>query len=88
MSRNAILGIVGVLVLVVIVLFASGFWSADVKPGAMPQVDVSAKGGEMPDVNLDSKQVVVGTKPTQVDVPKVTTEKEEVSVPVVGVTNN
>ncbi|BBF70639.1 MULTISPECIES: hypothetical protein [Sphingomonadaceae] len=51
------------------VLFATGFWSADVKEGALP--DVSVKGGEMPKVDLDSKEVVVGTKTETVEVPTV-----------------
>lgn len=51
----------------------------------MPDVDISAKGGSLPKVDLDSKEVVVGTKSTKVDVPKVTTEKESIAVPVVGV---
>ncbi len=78
-----------VIVLVVIaaivgVLFATGFWSADVKnDGALPQVSV--KGGELPNVDLNSKEVVVGTKKTEVEVPKVETETETVDVPTVGV---
>ena len=71
------------IVLIVAVLFATGFWSADVKEGALPDVKVS--GGEMPKVDVDSKEVVVGTKETTVDVPKVTTEKKAIDVPVVGV---
>lgn len=67
------------------ILFATGFWSADVKDGALPDIKVSAEGGRLPDVDVDSKEIVVGTKSTTVDVPKVTTEKEEISVPVVGV---
>lgn len=58
------------------VLFATGFWSADVKEGALPDVDVSAQGGKLPSVDVDSKEVVVGTK------------KEEIEVPVVGVKDN
>ena len=37
--------ILGVLALIAVLLFATGFWSADVKEGSLPQVDVSAKGG-------------------------------------------
>lgn len=77
--------ILGIVAIIAVLLFATGFWSADVKEGALPDVDVSAKGGALPKVDLDSKEVVVGTKDTTVDVPKVTTEKESVSVPVVGV---
>ncbi|MEZ5655556.1 MAG: hypothetical protein R3E04_06695 [Sphingobium sp.] len=57
--------------LIVALLFATGFWSADVKEGALPDVEVSAEGGEMPAVDLDSKEVVVGTTETTVDVPTV-----------------
>lgn len=57
--------------LIIGVLFATGFWSADVKEGALPDVDVSAKGGEMPAVDVDSKEVVVGTKKETIDVPTV-----------------
>ncbi len=57
--------------LIVGLLFATGFWSADVKEGALPDVDVSAKGGEMPAVDVDSKEVVVGTKEETIDVPTV-----------------
>jgi len=76
MSRNVLLGIVAAVVLVGIILFATGFWSADVKEGALPDVKVSADGGKLPGVDLDSKEVVVGT------------EKKEVEVPVVGVKDN
>lgn len=80
--------VLAAIAVVVIFLFASGFWRADVtKEGSLPQVDVSAKGGSLPQVDLDSKKVVVGTKDASIDVPKVTTEKESVSVPVVGVTS-
>jgi len=86
MSGGAIAGIVLlVAALIVALLFATGFWSADVKEGELPKVKVSADGGQLPDVNLKSKEVVVGTKTTTVDVPKVKTEKEEIQVPVVGV---
>jgi hypothetical protein len=63
--------ILGVVAVIVIILFATGFWSADVKEGAMPDVDISAKGGALPKVDVDSKKVVVGTKKTEVDVPVV-----------------
>ncbi|CAN5407784.1 hypothetical protein BH10PSE12_BH10PSE12_25620 [soil metagenome] len=68
------------------ILFATGFWSADVKEGALPEVSV--KGGALPDVDVDSKKVVVGTKSTTVEVPTVETKKTEIDVPVVGVKDN
>lgn len=68
-------------------LFASGFWSADVKKeGALPEVSV--KGGELPTVDLDSKEVVVGTKKTDIEVPKLKTETESIDVPTVAVKDN
>lgn len=85
MSRP-ILILLAVVVIVVIVLFATGFWSADVKEGDMPEVKV--EGGALPDVDVDSKEVVVGTTETNIEVPKVETETETVEVPVVGVKDN
>ena len=55
--------------MIVGVLFATGFWKADVKEGDMPEVNV--EGGARPKVDVDSKEVVVGIKKEQVDVPTV-----------------
>ena len=89
-GAGRVLGIVAVVAIIIVaLLFLTGFWSADVtKKGALPDVDISAKGGALPKVDLDSKEVVVGTKSTTVEVPKVKTEKESISVPVVGVKDN
>ena len=71
-GAGRVLGIVAIVAVVIVaLLFLTGFWSADVKEGSLPQVDVSAKGGELPKVDVDSKEVVVGTKKTEVDVPVV-----------------
>lgn len=83
--KRSVMGILVIVVLIAIALFATGFWSADVKEGALPDVDVSAEGGKMPDVDVDSKEVVVGTTETQIEVPKIETEKTTVDVPAVGV---
>ncbi|AOF94535.1 hypothetical protein [Sphingobium sp. RAC03] len=72
-GRTLVIVLVAVVALVG-VLFATGFWSADVKEGDLPEVSV--KGGELPKVDVDSKAVVVGTK------------KEEIDVPTVGVKDN
>jgi len=78
--------LVGLAAIIVAVLFLTGFWSADVtKSGSLPDVKVSAKGGSLPQVDVHSKEVVVGTKATEVTVPKVETTKTTVDVPVVGV---
>lgn len=63
--------LIAVVALIVAVLFATGFWKADVQEGSLPNVSVSAKGGSLPDVDVDSKEVVVGTKKTEVEVPVV-----------------
>ncbi|MET0361784.1 MAG: hypothetical protein ABW048_08550, partial [Sphingobium sp.] len=70
--------IIAVAVVVAAVLFLTGFWSADMKGGSLPKVDVKAEGGSLPNVDLKSKEVVVGTSKTTVDVPKVETEKKEI----------
>ncbi|MCB2015234.1 MAG: hypothetical protein KDE63_10120 [Novosphingobium sp.] len=76
-GAGRILLIVAVLAaLIVGLLFATGFWTADVKEGSLPDVDVSATGGELPAVDVDSKEVVVGTT------------EETVTVPTVGVKDN
>ncbi len=67
-GRN--IGIIIVLILAVVgILFATGFWKADVSGGDMPEV--TAQGGSMPSVDVDSKEVVVGTKTEEVEVPVV-----------------
>ena len=82
---RALLALLVLAVLVVIILFATNFWTADVKEGALPDVNVSATGGSLPAVDIQSKKIVVGTTETEVDVPKVETEKKTVEVPVVAV---
>lgn len=74
-------------VVIVGLLFASGFWSADVtKSGALPEVSI--KGGALPNVDLDSKEVVVGTTKTEVEVPTVETKTTTIDVPTIGVKEN
>lgn len=64
------LAIVVILILAVVgILFATGFWKADVSGGDVPEVSV--KGGELPKVDVDSKEVVVGSKKETIDVPTV-----------------
>ena len=74
-------------VVIVGLLFASGFWSADVtKSGSLPEISV--KGGALPSVDLDSKEVVVGTTKTEIEVPTVETKTTTVDVPTIGVKDN
>ena len=88
-SLGSVLVMIVVVALVIVgVLFATGFFSARVtREGQMPSVSVKADSGALPQVDLDSKKVVVGTKPTTVDVPTVGTKKTTIDVPVVGVKN-
>ena len=65
------------------ILFATGFWSASMKGGNLPEVSV--KGGDLPSVDVKSKEIVVGTTKTTVDVPKIETKKTTIDVPTVGV---
>jgi len=59
-----------ILVLAVVgILFATGFWKANVSGGHAPEVSV--KGGELPKVDVDFKAVVVGTKKETIDIPTV-----------------
>ncbi|GGA61307.1 hypothetical protein [Sphingomonas psychrolutea] len=78
-------GVVLAVLIIVGLLFATGFWSANVKGGALPTVNVSAKGGDMPSVDVHSKELVVGTTKQTVTVPKVETQKTTIDVPTVGV---
>lgn len=85
-SRTLVIALV-VIAAIVVALFASGFWSADMKKeGALPEVTV--KGGELPKVDLDSKEVVVGSTKTKIEVPKVRTETETIDVPTIAVKDN
>ncbi len=85
-GMGGVLGMILLLAVVVIgILFATGFFSAKVTEGQMPAVSVKADAGSLPNVDLDSKQVVVGTKQATVEVPTVNTKKETIDVPVVGV---
>ena len=72
---------------VVIFLFASGFWSVHVtESGALP--DVAVTGGALPQVDLNSKEIVVGTKKTNVVLPTVETKNSTIDIPVIGVKDN
>jgi hypothetical protein len=53
------------------------------KPGALPEVSIT--GGALPNVDLDSKEVVVGTAKTEVEVPTLETKTTTIDVPTVGI---
>ncbi len=50
-----------------------------------PKVEVKAQGGELPKVDVDTDQVVVGTTNSTVRVPEVGIGNSTVRVPTVGV---
>jgi len=87
MSRT-VLVLLAVAALVLLVLLATGVISVNqTKEAQLPDVNVSAEGGQAPAFDVDAKEVVVGTTETNVSVPDVDvdTKKTEVDVPVVGV---
>lgn len=78
------LAILALIALVIVgILFATGFWKMNATSGSMPKVSV--QGGSMPKVGVQSDKLVVGTEQKTVNVPKIETRKAEVKVPVIGV---
>ncbi len=74
------------ILLVAVVMFATGFWTASMTGGHLPQVSV--QGGSLPTVDVSSKQIVVGTTQRSVNLPKLGTQKTTIDVPAVGVKDN
>ena len=87
MSRTVLI-LLAIAALVLLVLFATGILDMNqTKEAKLPDVDVSASGGQAPAFDVDAKEVVVGTTETNVSVPDVdvTSEEKTVDVPTVGV---
>ena len=87
MSRTVLI-LLAIAALVLLVLFATGILDmTQTKEAKLPDVDVSAQGGQAPAFDVDAKEVVVGTTETNVSVPDVDVDTQEttVDVPVVGV---
>ncbi|MFZ5962285.1 hypothetical protein ACOXXX_04975 [Thalassococcus sp. BH17M4-6] len=81
-----------VLAIVAVLVIVFGFYMVDVDvtdEGALPDVDVSVDGGEMPELDADVGSVDVGTETEQVTVPDVdvdvSTEEADVEVPTISV---
>ena len=69
-----LIGLILIIALIVALLFYTGFWSANVtQNGELPKISVNTQPGVMPKVDIQSKQIVIGSK------------KESVAVPTVGV---
>ena len=81
--------IVGALLAVVVI--AAGVYMIDIdqtEEGALPDVDVSVEGGNMPEFDADTGSVDVNSEETTVTVPdvEITTEEETITVPDVEIT--
>lgn len=86
MSRTVLI-LLAIAALVLLVLFGTGILDMNqTREGKLPDVDVSAEGGQVPAFDVDAKEVVVGTKETNVSVPDVNVDSKEttVDVPVIG----
>lgn len=82
---RTILALLVILILVAIALVWTGI--IDVRTEGRlkaPDIDVSATGGELPRIDVEAQEVVIGTRNETVDVPVITTEERNVSVPTVG----
>ena len=84
--KRFILTILVLAVLAMIVAVATGFVDLD-SSGELraPKVNVSAQGGEVPKLDIDTKEVVVGTTEKTIGVPKVGIEQSKINVPTIGV---
>lgn len=75
-----LVAILGLIVLAVVAVFALGT-DVDIEDtGALPEVDISAEGGRMPDVDVNAPEIRVNTNTTTVKVPKVDVHMEEKTV--------
>ena len=84
--KRFILTILVVAVLVMIVGVATGFVDLN-SSGQLraPKVNVTAEGGEVPKLDVDTKELVVGTTETNVAVPNIGIERSKIKVPTIGV---
>lgn len=81
---------IGLIILVLVVLaaiaWAAGLFNVDTS-GSLKAPEVSVKGGEVPDVQVETAKVSVGSKQEPITVPDVhvDTKKTSVTVPTVSV---
>ena len=87
--RRFILTILVIVVLVAIVGVATGFINLNTSGQLRaPKVNVTAEGGEVPQIDVDTKELVVGTTEKNVGVPTIGVENSTITVPTVGVRDN
>ena len=80
---RAVVTILAIVVVIAIIAVATGFVNLHGSPGELPKVKV--EGGQAPAVKADVGSVDVGTKNSNIDVPKVETVKKKIEVPTVAV---
>ncbi|WP_300537516.1 hypothetical protein [Sphingosinicella sp.] len=71
-SRTIVI-VVAVIVLLAVVGYALGLFNVDAS-GDLKTPEVSVSGGEIPEVQLETGDIDVGTKETTIDVPTVDIE--------------
>jgi hypothetical protein len=87
--KRFILTILVLVVIAAIVAIGTGFVNLNTSGELRaPKVNVSAQGGEIPKVDVDTKEVVVGTTERNVGVPTIGIQKSTIAVPTVGVRDN
>jgi regulator of protease activity HflC (stomatin/prohibitin superfamily) len=90
MSSGARTGLIIVVIAVVVAVaaYALGLFSVNTS-GELKAPEISVEGGALPNLDVDTGEVVVGTTETQVEVPdvdvSVDTKTETVDVPTVGI---
>jgi hypothetical protein len=84
--RRLILTILILAVLALIAAIATGLVnlnaSGELRP---PKVNITAEGGEVPKLDVDTDKVVVGTTNSTIGLPEVGMRNSQVQVPTVGV---
>ena len=87
-SRTIVIILVVVAVLAVLA-YALGLFNVDASGDLKaPDVDVAVEGGEMPNVQVETADIDVGTRTETVELPEVnvTTKEEQIKLPTVDVT--
>jgi flagellar basal body-associated protein FliL len=76
-SRNIIIGVI-VVVLILVILFATGLLGAE-SEGDFETPEVSVQGGELPQTDLEAADIDVGTTTTTTEVPTLEVDTENVT---------
>ena len=72
------MAVILIAVIILLILFLTGVFAADVEGDIeAPAVDVSASGGELPDVDVDAADVRLGSETEEVEVPTIDVEPAE-----------